>query len=320
MLEKPGCEWLTEDNRNVINGILWRLRTGAPWRDIPEKYGNLENHLLGASDLWSASGVWESAAVALAETMAAESGHYNIDSNIVGLVGKQCVRRLLGQLDQCVVGLAVCRFTRRNVPGQRKDHPDDPHDIAEAFDRRGRAQRPQYRADAADRHHDRVQADHRARHAAVRRQGLFHDLRFREGLRALQRSRMGRRADGAGRATAPGPTESRRPQERRRDDRAAGERPKKIKIKLADGKERTIQSMMATTYWSPDGKPISANQFVEKLLASCRTSSRTKTSCEGCGVGLTRAKRLLLASPKKASLATAGRDQPDDQRREERPI
>jgi type I restriction enzyme, R subunit len=44
------------------------------------------------------------------------------------------------------------------------------------------------------------------------------------------------------------------------------ERPKKIKIKLADGKERTIQSMMATSYWSPDGKPISANQMIEKLF------------------------------------------------------
>jgi type I restriction enzyme R subunit len=44
------------------------------------------------------------------------------------------------------------------------------------------------------------------------------------------------------------------------------ERPKKIKIRLADGKERTIQSMMATTYWSPDGKPISANQMIEKLF------------------------------------------------------
>jgi type I restriction enzyme R subunit len=44
------------------------------------------------------------------------------------------------------------------------------------------------------------------------------------------------------------------------------ERPKQIKIKLADGKERTIQHMMATSYWSPDGKPISANQMVEKLF------------------------------------------------------
>jgi type I restriction enzyme, R subunit len=42
-------------------------------------------------------------------------------------------------------------------------------------------------------------------------------------------------------------------------------RPKTIKIKLADGKERTIQHMMATSYWSPDGKPISANQMIEKL-------------------------------------------------------
>ena len=43
------------------------------------------------------------------------------------------------------------------------------------------------------------------------------------------------------------------------------ERPKKIKIKLADGKERTIQSMMSTSYWSADGKPVTANQMVENL-------------------------------------------------------
>ncbi len=45
---------------------------------------------------------------------------------------------------------------------------------------------------------DRVQADHRPRHAALRRQGLLHDLRFREGAPSFQRSGMGRRADRAG--------------------------------------------------------------------------------------------------------------------------
>ncbi len=40
----------------------------------------------------------------------------------------------------------------------------------------------------------------------------------------------------------------------------------KIKIKLADGKERTIQHMMATTFWSPDGKPMSAAEFIERLF------------------------------------------------------
>ena len=39
-LGKRGRGRPPEHNRNVINGILWRLRTGAPWRDVPEKYGN----------------------------------------------------------------------------------------------------------------------------------------------------------------------------------------------------------------------------------------------------------------------------------------
>jgi type I restriction enzyme R subunit len=40
----------------------------------------------------------------------------------------------------------------------------------------------------------------------------------------------------------------------------------KVKVKLADGKERTIQHMMATTFWSPDGKPMSAAQFIQRLF------------------------------------------------------
>ena len=70
-----------EDNRNIINGILWRLRCGTPWRDVPEKYGNW-NSVYRRFRRWSASGVWESVAIALAATMA-ESGHYNIDATSV---------------------------------------------------------------------------------------------------------------------------------------------------------------------------------------------------------------------------------------------
>lgn len=40
---------------------------------------------------------------------------------------------------------------------------------------------------------------------------------------------------------------------------------KKIKVKLADGKERAIQHMMVTTFWSPDGKPMSAEEFLRTL-------------------------------------------------------
>lgn len=40
----------------------------------------------------------------------------------------------------------------------------------------------------------------------------------------------------------------------------------KTKIKLADGKEREIQSMIATSFWSADGKPISVEEFLQNLF------------------------------------------------------
>lgn len=39
----------------------------------------------------------------------------------------------------------------------------------------------------------------------------------------------------------------------------------KVEVKLADGKVRQIQSMSATTFWSADGTPMSAAQFLESL-------------------------------------------------------
>ena len=41
---------------------------------------------------------------------------------------------------------------------------------------------------------------------------------------------------------------------------------KKVKVKLRDGKEREIQSMMSTSFWSADGKPISAEEFLNNLF------------------------------------------------------
>jgi len=42
--------------------------------------------------------------------------------------------------------------------------------------------------------------------------------------------------------------------------------PEKIKIRLADGKEREIQHMISTSFWSPDGKPMSAEEFLKSLF------------------------------------------------------
>ena len=48
-------------------------------------------------------------------------------------------------------------------------------------------------------------------------------------------------------------------------------RTQKVKIKLADGKERAIQHMMATTFWSVDGRPMSAAEFVTRLFGELPT-------------------------------------------------
>lgn len=42
--------------------------------------------------------------------------------------------------------------------------------------------------------------------------------------------------------------------------------PERIVVRLADGKERRIQFVAATTYWSPEGRPITAQQFLERLF------------------------------------------------------
>ncbi|MBC8238114.1 MAG: DEAD/DEAH box helicase family protein [Helicobacteraceae bacterium] len=44
------------------------------------------------------------------------------------------------------------------------------------------------------------------------------------------------------------------------------EKKQKIKIKLRDGKEREIQHMMSTSFWGADGKPISAEEFLQNLF------------------------------------------------------
>src|SRR3954467_7887987 len=37
--ERPRTGRPNHNHRTILNGILWVLRTGAPWRDLPERYG-----------------------------------------------------------------------------------------------------------------------------------------------------------------------------------------------------------------------------------------------------------------------------------------
>jgi transposase len=46
------------DDRKVLNGIYWRLRTGSPWADIPERYGPYTT-CYNRFVRWRKLGVWD---------------------------------------------------------------------------------------------------------------------------------------------------------------------------------------------------------------------------------------------------------------------
>ena len=70
-----------EDVRRTVNGILWVLRTGAPWRDMPERYGNW-NSVYVRFSRWSKLGVWDAAFETLASLGPPADEEHAIDSTI----------------------------------------------------------------------------------------------------------------------------------------------------------------------------------------------------------------------------------------------
>ena len=46
------------DDRRVLNGIFWVLRSGAPWRDLPERYGPVGT-VSSRFYRWCQSGLWQ---------------------------------------------------------------------------------------------------------------------------------------------------------------------------------------------------------------------------------------------------------------------
>jgi transposase len=53
---RRGGRW--NDHRMVINGILFRIRAGVPWRDLPERFGSWKT-VCERHRRWSADGTWE---------------------------------------------------------------------------------------------------------------------------------------------------------------------------------------------------------------------------------------------------------------------
>src|SRR5829696_7522770 len=52
------------DDRLIVEGILWRLATGVPWRDLPERFGSWRT-VYSRFRRWQQAGVWERALATL---------------------------------------------------------------------------------------------------------------------------------------------------------------------------------------------------------------------------------------------------------------
>ena len=84
--QKPATGRPGNDLRTVLNGILWITRTGAPWRDLPERYGSWKT-LSSRFYRWRKAGVWDRILSELQRQADAEgkiewAAHY-VDSTVV---------------------------------------------------------------------------------------------------------------------------------------------------------------------------------------------------------------------------------------------
>jgi transposase len=78
--DDPAAGWPLADHRQVLNGILFRVRSGVPWRDLPERYGPWET-VYKRFARWQTDGTWARIEAAL-RTQADGAGELDWDAQI----------------------------------------------------------------------------------------------------------------------------------------------------------------------------------------------------------------------------------------------
>jgi transposase len=72
-----------KDHRSVLNGILWVVRTGAPWRDLPAAYGKWQT-VYSRFRRWQEAGIWDQ----VLRTLQADATHDDtLDGSLVMIDG-----------------------------------------------------------------------------------------------------------------------------------------------------------------------------------------------------------------------------------------
>jgi len=121
------------DNRMFVEGVLWMMRTGSPWRDLPEVFGDW-NSVFRRFSRWSSKGAWQRIFQAMPDDTDVE--YRIVDSTIIRATNTPLGRRR-GAEDQAIgrsrgglsteIHLAVrglgCPVRFHPTAGQRGDCP-----------------------------------------------------------------------------------------------------------------------------------------------------------------------------------------------------
>ncbi|MFJ9714218.1 IS5 family transposase [Streptomyces sp. NPDC101234] len=108
-----GGRW--SDHRRVINGVLYRVRTGVQWRDLPERFGPWET-VYKRHRRWSADGTWQ---MLLSKVQAAEDAAGRIDWDVsVDSTAVRAHQHAAGARKAPPAAVPQKGVGRRNEPGR----------------------------------------------------------------------------------------------------------------------------------------------------------------------------------------------------------
>ncbi len=84
--QQPATGRPAEDHRRILNALLWKVRTGAPWRDLPERYGSWST-VHRRFRPWRLAGIWGRLFAAV-QPQADAAGHLDgevhcVDSTVI---------------------------------------------------------------------------------------------------------------------------------------------------------------------------------------------------------------------------------------------
>jgi transposase len=115
---KPGHPW--GDHRLIVNGILWILHTGAPWRDLPERYGPWET-VFYRFNRWRNDGTWNRIVTALLDELDDQG---NIDHDL------WCIDGTVIRASRAAAGARKASRRQRRLGGRKETQLQEPMDHA----------------------------------------------------------------------------------------------------------------------------------------------------------------------------------------------